>query len=825
MPQLPDPLARALASALLRTDPEPGLDPHAVGRGLVQAIRVLESCGPLVLALDDIQWLDAPSSRAISFAVRRLKGSVGLLATWRDAEGPQDPLDLERTLGDRLTRLDVGPLSSGAIQLLLRHAGSDLPQRSLLRLHATSGGNPFYALELARSAATPGLPHALRTVVSQRLTRLPDIARPAVELAAVLGPIDAGRLTRSLEGGEAALDAAVEAGLMVIRDGHACFDHPLLAAGAYESIAPGRRRALHRQALGIVHNLEEQARHVALATDGHDGDAAVLLEKAALAARSRGAPESGAELARQSRRLTPPSNADDHARRSVLQADLLYLAGADEEASKLVDEVLRSDVQGLPRARALIHRVQHDEEPHVAVARLEEAVAEATADDIVRARALATLAWMRGVWAGDLDRAVDEARAAVALAVSKGDSAVLTTALTTAAILHTYRGDPEAESYFHRAIECADGFEWIAGDRSPFVAFAHHRFWQGDWEGADALLARERAQAFENGEESRLERLNIFEADLAIRRGHWSNADRLLQDALAWAPPGYWRTRALLSRALLNARRGAREALDDVAASSSSPATTADPVLAATASYATGLVALAEGRAQDAAACLAPLPDFLETQGLRELSILLVAPDAVEALVNAGDLSAATVMTDQLQRRAEACHHPLGLPATARCRGLLFLAGGDMDSALSQLARSRDSFERVDMPYELARTLLVEGNALRRARRRSLAGDALDQARQIFESLGAEQWAHRCQQELRRARPRLGHGLGLTEAERRVASLVVAGKTNREVATGLFTSVATVEAHLTRIYRKLGLRSRTELVLAVADGRVKLIDP
>ena len=146
LPQLPDPLARALASALLRTDPEPGLDPHAVGRGLVQAIRVLESCGPLVLALDDIQWLDAPSSRAISFAARRLKGSVGLLATWRDAEGPQDPLDLERTLGDRLTRLDVGPLSSGAIQLLLRHTGSDLPQRVLLRLHATSGGNPFYAL-------------------------------------------------------------------------------------------------------------------------------------------------------------------------------------------------------------------------------------------------------------------------------------------------------------------------------------------------------------------------------------------------------------------------------------------------------------------------------------------------------------------------------------------------------------------------------------------------------------------------------------------------------------------------------------------------------
>ncbi|MGI8901785.1 MAG: AAA family ATPase [Nocardioides sp.] len=725
LPRLPDPLARALASALLRTDPEPGLDPHAVGRGLVEAIRVLETRGPVVLAVDDIQWLDAPSTRAITFAARRLEGSTGLLATWRRAEDDEDPLDLQRGLGDRLTTLDVGPLSADASHDVLRRAGSHLPQRVLQRLHTESGGNPFYALELARSAATPGLSPALKVVVGQRLSRLPDIARPVVEMAAVLGPIDAGLLTRFLEGGEAALDAAVESGLMVIRDGQACFDHPLLAAGAYESIAPGRRRDLHRQARELVHGLEEQARHVALATDGHDGAAAALLEHAALAARARGALESGAELARQARRLTPAGNAADHARRTVVQADLLYLAGADQEASGLVDDVLRSDVRGLSRARALIHRVQHDEEPHVAVARLEEAVIEAASDDVVRARALAALAWMRGVWAGDLETAVHEAEAAVTLAESTSDSAVLATALTTAAIVRTYRGDPDAEIYFQRAIESTDGVEWIAGDRSPVVAFAHQRFWQGDWEGADALLGRERAQAAQNGEDSRLERLNLFEADLAIRRGRWSDADRLLHDALAWAPPGYWRTRALLLRALLRARRGSQEALDDVADASSSPATTADPALAATARYAIGLVALADGRAQDAAACLTPLPDFLETHGLRELAILLVAPDAVEALVNAGDLASAVVATEHLQRRAEASQHPLGLPAAARCRGLLSLAHGDLDSALSELAVSREGFERIDMPYELARTLLVEGNALRRAGRRALAGDAL----------------------------------------------------------------------------------------------------
>lgn len=822
LPRLPGPLARALASALLRGEADADVDLHAVGRGLTEALRLLAAQTPVVLAIDDAQWLDAPSSRAITFAMRRLEGKVGLIVTHRDDDdGDGDPLGLAWGSDERITRVVVRPLSADATQRLLRLAGSDLPKRSLLRVHAESGGNPFYSLELARAASQPGLPPALRSVVSHRLNGLPGIGRPVVELIAVLGPMDVDQFSQFIGDAEVALDAAVDAGLLVVRSGQASFVHPLLAAGAYESISSGRRRSLHRRAAELVHGVEQQARHVALATTGRDRDAATLLEQAALAARARCAPESAAELASHARRLTPAADVDDLHRRVLLQADSLYLAGADHEASRLVEDLLASGVRGVSRARALIHRVQHDEEPYVAVARLEEAVQEATGDDVVKARALTTLAWMRGLWAGDLDIAVDEAETALLLAETTADTAVITTALTTAAVVHACLGDPQAEVYFRRAVDSADGIEWIAGDRSPLVAYAHQRFWRAHWVEASELLAREREDALRNGEDSRLERLNIFRADLAIRRGHWGEADRLLEDALAWAPPGYWRTRALLWRALLRARRGESRALDDIVEAAGSPALTTDPLLVATAAMVNGLVALVEGRIQDAVVNLQPLCDVGEQKRPRELAILLVEPDAIEALISAGDLCAARELTDSLELRAEASRHPVGLPAAARCRGLLALAVDDIDSALLHLDQARQTFAQQGMPYELARTLLVEGMALRRAGRRTHAGDTLESAQQLFEELKAERWVERCRQELRRARPRPRHG-GLTEAETRVASLVVAGRTNREVAAGLFTSVATVEAHLTRIYRKVNVRSRTELAHAVAGGSVTL---
>ena len=819
LPQLPSPLAGALGAALLRTPPREGLDPYAVGRGLTEALHQLSLHGPLLLALDDLQWLDAPSARALAFAVRRLGKGTAIVATLRlDAS---DPVELRLGLEGRLSEIEVRALPIGAVHDVLRQGGLIVSQRDSRQIHTASGGNPFYALELARSGAAPGLPPSLRAVVDDRLRSVSEAALAAIERVAVQGPAPLSAVLRF--GVEArAIDEAVAAGVMVVEGGSVRFAHPLLASGALAAIPPMRLRELHRQAAGLADLVEDRARHLALATDGYDGTAALLLERSAGSAQARGALESGINLIAHACRLTPPTDIEDLARREVIQADFLYRAGGHAQASALIEDVLRGDAAGVVRARALIHRVQHDSDPAVAVARLEEAVLLSTGDDVVGARALATLAWMRGAWGGDIQPAKVEAEAAVALAMTTGDRGVQTTALTTAGILEALHGDPGAEVYLERAVESADPIEGVAGDRLPFVAFAHQRFWRGDWAGAERWLDVERGHALRNGEESRLERLDVFQADLEIRRCHWSEAARLLDAALNSAGSGYWRTRALLWRALLLARRGDRAALDDVEEARTSTAAEDDPLLKATAEYAIGLVALAEERAADAAQRMGPLPARLQAHGLHELSILLVAPDAVEASLDAGDTSFAATLTDELERRALSTQHPLGVPAAQRCRGLIALTEGDTDDALHHLGRSNDGFRRAAAPYEAARTLLVAGAALRRAGRRSAAAEMLTAASDTFLSLGALRWKGRADQELRRARPRARTDHALTTSEQRVASLVVVGRTNREVAAQLHTSVGTVEAHLTRIYRKIGVRSRTELAGAVTDGRVRL---
>jgi DNA-binding NarL/FixJ family response regulator len=168
--------------------------------------------------------------------------------------------------------------------------------------------------------------------------------------------------------------------------------------------------------------------------------------------------------------------------------------------------------------------------------------------------------------------------------------------------------------------------------------------------------------------------------------------------------------------------------------------------------------------------------------------------------------------------------HIWAVPAALRCRALILLAQGDAEGADAAADEAARGFESAGFPLDRGRALLVAGEALRRAGERRRAAEKLDAAKAIFTELGATLWVARAEAELRRARPRPRRDRELTSAERRVATLVAEGKTNREVASQLFTTVATVEAHLTRIYRKLGVRSRTELARRVAEDTLSLAD-
>ena len=812
--ELPERLATSVAAALLLGAALSPADPHAVARGTLSLLQALAGRRPVVLAIDDVQWLDPATTRALAFALRRLESArVGVVASLRDAH--DEPLGLAEAFGDRAHRLAIGGLSVGALGHLLRAQGhADMSRRTITRVHERSGGNPFFALELAReNPAGEELPRSLLDVIGRRVGQAPAEAEGAVELAAVLGSAPTAWFDDV-----AALDAAIGAAILVERGGEIRFAHPLLAAAAYDRLPPGRRRDLHRLAAERAGETGDRARHLALATDEPDAGISAFLEAAALELRGRGAPEAGAELAAHARRLTPQDDGDAFARRAMDEADCLLLADDDQAALALADQVLASGVRGVSRVRALGLRALHAVEATTAVALLEEAVAEPHDDTRLAAVALAQLAWQRGCWLGDVQPAVEEAAAAVELARKVGDDEARSDALTTAGLLASLVDDERAESWFREALTIDDSFRSGAG-RVPRVAYAHELSRRGAFGRAQALLDEEREQAIRFGDEWLVVRLDIFASEFALRRGDWDEAERMLTAVLPEVRD-YWRAVALTRRAMLSGRRGDPAALDDARAVRETPFN-ADPVLAATVEHAVGLVELAAGR-PEAATKLLPLVEQLDGAGARAAEIEDAIPETVLGLVEAGRTDDAERLTRTLETLAARSGDAWRVPAAALCRGLLLLAAGGSEASLGPLGLARSGFEAIGVRWELAHTLLAQGGALRRLGRRTDAAAAIEEAARIFGELRAEPWRARAADELRRARPRPRRDDTLTAAESRVARLVAAGRTNKEAAAELFTSVATVEAHLTRIYRKLELRSRTELTRAVADGRVEL---
>ena len=317
-------------------------------------------------------------------------------------------------------------------------------------------------------------------------------------------------------------------------------------------------------------------------------------------------------------------------------------------------------------------------------------------------------------------------------------------------------------------------------------------------------------------------RLDFFGADFAIRRGRWDDAEHLLEDALANARD-YWRIVVLIRRGILRARRGDTRALTDAAEIAVSPVAAADPIVAAAATFIAGTIELAVGSQAEAAVRMASLPETSDRNPPRRAEFAVYIPETVAALVEADRIDLAEALTRQLERR-EAQLAPWSTAASALCRGLLSLADGRTEEALERLRVAGDGFEALGAPWELAQSRLAEGRAQRRIGRRLEAARAIEQAAAGFAALGAEPARRRADEELARARPRPRHDDSLTAAETRVARLVAEGGTNREVAARLFTTIATVEAHLTRIYAKAGVRSRSELTRKVSEGSL-LLEP
>lgn len=823
LPALPLVQARALEAALLLSEEERSPpDQRTISTACLGIVRRLAEEERVLLAVDDVQWLDPPTALVLEFVARRLlEEPVGLLLAERGSGEGEAPLSLGRA-DLQLARVRLGPLSTGALHRLLRdRLDATLTRPALHRVHEASGGNPFYALEVVRALQARGgriqpgrplpVPETLEAILRERLEVLPTRAREVLAAAAALA-----RPTEEILGGSLALEQAFEAGIIELSDGEVRFTHPLLASAAYASIEPAERWGLHRRLAELVSDPEERARHLALGAEEPSEEVADALGEAARHAAARGAPAAAAELAELAVRLTP-ATAEDRLRERKVEAAGCYLFIGDLARSAAILEPLADEVPaGSARAEALLLLASSQQSFERSLDLAERALVEARDDDAQLAKINSYIGELLLVQ-GASEAALNRARVGLACAERAGDRDVLALALSTVAWFETLTAVEPTPGLLERAVslEHARLHTGVSDTTSPSFALSMRLMLAGRLDEARERMGMSLARAVSSGDQGALTAALHHLAGLEYRAGDWALAARHAADGFDCAEQlaREQEMSALLSaRARLAASLGrveeAREAAQRGIALSES---CGDEVFELANLAVLGFLELSVGDPAAADGILRPLAARLAAAGWREPSIYGELPNAIEALVELGEVVEARRLLADLQERASRIESPWSDASALRCEGLILAAEGNLDAALSAYADAVRVHEQLPQPFDLARTLLALGTAQRRARRRKESRDTLQQALDIFDELGAALWAERARDELGRIGGRAPSQGELTPAEKRIAELVAAGKTNKEAAAALVLSVHTVEGALKRVYRKLGVRSRTEL--------------
>jgi DNA-binding CsgD family transcriptional regulator len=829
LPELPRPQRRALEAALALSESEgPPAEERVVAFAFLSTLRKLAVSHRLLLAIDDVQWLDAPSLAMLRFALPRLEAEpVAVILTARD----EAPLWLRSGPPEaRLLTIELGPLSVGALNELLRtRTGVVLPRPILLRILDTSRGNPFFALELANALRRRGgrvgpgeelpIPASLDELVQERLEALGPAALEVARVVAALAEptlrlVDAGARRRV----QAGLADALDTGVLEVDGDRLRFTHPLLRSAVSSRATPAQRRSLHARLAQVVPSTEERARHLALATVEPSCEIASVLEDAAHAAQSRGAPAAAAELAEQALRLTPAADVGAARRRVLLAADRHYEAGDNGRAIALLEQARAATPRGVEYAAVLVHLAPVQAEVvglREAMSLYEEALTQAEGDDALKATIHLKLADLMR-YTENAERGLAHAELAVRAASRVDHAALKCRALAEFGALHfnTGRGIPQSEMEQALVLERSLP-EWPLADAATWI-FGHQLVWSGELEQARALL-HEWLDAVKTRDEPERASPLWYLSILEWRAGHWELADRYAAESLALreqvgrdSPPARW------PNAIIAAHQGKVEAARAYAERALEGARAADNrVVQSGQLWVLGFIELSLG---DAAAALEHLKPAHEIRDgfLFEPGMRVELADILEALIAVGELDEAEQILVHWEERAGALDRAWALAILARCRALLLAAQGDLAGSLAGLERAVAEHDRSVDPFQHARTLLTLGSTQRRAKQRGAARVTLGRALGTFERLGAPLWAEKARSELARIGGRVPSDGELTEGEHRVAALVADGRTNREVAAALFLTEHTVETVLSRCYKKLGIHSRTALARELA---------
>lgn len=825
---LPPPQRDALAAVMLRQPAPTGtVDARSVATAVLNVLRALSLRAPVVVGIDDLQWLDRTSAQAINFAARRMDGRFGVIVATRTAH--LDHYNVQFLRNERFRKLKVAPMSDAVLHEVVRiHTGRSMSKPAFAKLLRISGGNPFYAIEVvltmgADDISKPGaaIPQSLIELTKTRLRRVgPEVRRVLVVVAALANP--------TVELVNLAVGVAAAGGLqqaedrqIIEIDGPAIrFTHPMLAAGAYALATPRSRREIHRRLATLPLDIEERARHLALAANGPEPETIAALDMAAINAAGRGAPAAASELLD----LAVQLGAVDPVRK-VSAARFHFDAGEPNRARTILEELIPKLDPGAVRAeaRSVLATVRiYDDTYEDAATLLEEAHREATPGDTLAVRIELELTFAL-YNLGRLEEALAHSAAALAGAQQSGAANLISRALALWCAMRFLASEPWEQSNLDRALQLEDRREAMTVELRPSMIASLIYMWTGRLDMAWQVLTRLHTSFIERGAESdlvftgfNLEALECWRGDLMAAR---AVADEVYERALQLGtnvPLGL----ALSARAHSAAYAGEVDKARHDAEESFALLRGARLAAVSLVPLATlGFINVSLDEFEAAAHRLAPMVSAAMSVGVREPSVIPFAPDAAEALVRVGRLAEADEVIRWLEENGRRNARLWAIAAGRRCRSLLLAAQGSLKQATAECGHALQDHEHLSMPFERARTLLVLGQLERRAGQRRAAQSSLEGAQRSFATIGAPLWAAKAGGELARLGIKSAPAL-LTPSEQRVAELTAAGRTNKQVAAELMISPKTVEANLVRIYQKLAIRSRAELGRAMAEHKM-----
>jgi DNA-binding CsgD family transcriptional regulator len=820
-------------SAALLSDYEPAAtvpDQRAVGAALLTVLNRLSATTPVLVAIDDLQWLDASSAAAIAFAARRMSGRLAWLCSERSHTSASSTAWLQLPRPDALRRITLNPLGIGELHdVLVAQLGSPIPRSRLLRIHQVSGGNPFYAVELAREIDHLGtrgdltLPASLAEVTRAHISRVRDGADDALLAIASLAVPTIRTVAEALDVAPRDLvdmlgDAETQR-IVAIDGNRVRFTHPLLAHAVYSEATPPRRRTMHRRLAEVVTEPELHARHLALADPTGEPETLSALDDAADIARGRGAPAAAAEMLELALNLGALSQG-----RRIRLAQCLFDSGDPRRARAVLEAAVVDLGPGARRAEALqllaMVRI-YDDSFGDAAELCTRALDDCSDDSALFVNVTTTLAFAQ-LNTGNPPAALATAEQAVAAAETLGSSGPLGRALGMRAIMRFMNGDGASADELRRVAALDDPDAVVPVALRPTVQSALLVGWTGDLEGARNTLAQIERRCETVGEEGELMFLAFQSVLIDVWLGDLERASAGADDALRRAQQlggvaGLFLAYSIQAAVAVYQGR-VEDARRDLETAMTAGVGSGYVLMLAWTHAMACFLELSLGEYAKALDAIAPLLPMVQMQPRQtELITATFVPDAAEALIHLGRHDEAEPLVAALEATGARLDRAWMLAVGTRCRALLCAASGDVAAGVAHARAALDHHDRISMPFERARTLLVLGRLERRLRHWRPATVALTEALSIFDDIGTPLWAAQARAELDRGSAGRTRSNGLTPTELRVAELAAGGMNNHDIAAALFIARKTVEVNLSRIYHKLGIHSRIELYHVMAS--------